>query len=63
MLSLAQRLNFDEEPDYKYLKSLLQKVIKKHYSIKKIGDIDIIRNNNEDTPKRQNKPFDFQSQP
>lgn len=51
MLSYCQRLGFEDEPDYKYLKSLLQKVIKKNYSIKKMSDIDIIKNNNEESPK------------
>jgi len=39
-------LKFEEAPDYKYLKKLLQKVIKKNYpDIKRMKDIDIINNN------------------
>lgn len=49
MLSHCQKLKFEDEPDYKYLKTQLQKILKKNYSIKKMSDIDIIKNNNEET--------------
>ena len=35
-----------ETPNYKHVKTLFQKVIKSLGTIKKIGDIDIINNNN-----------------
>jgi hypothetical protein len=52
MLAISQQMEFDEQPDYKWLKHLLQKVIKRQYSIKKITDIDIINNNNEKVTKK-----------
>ena len=43
-------MKFEEKPDYPYLKSLLQKVIKKNYAhVKKIKDIDIMNNNFEES--------------
>lgn len=49
MLQYTQHLAFEDRPDYKYLKSLLQKVLKKNYpQLKKMQDIDILSNNNEE---------------
>lgn len=55
MLTYCVSLKFQDQPDYKYLKSMLQKVIKKFYSIKKITDIDIVNNNFEhkETPAKK----------
>lgn len=51
MLENCQNLKFDERPDYKYMKSLLQKIIKKSYNIKRMSEIDILKNNNEEIKK------------
>ena len=53
ILLYAQQLKFEKESDYKHLKSLLNKVIKRHYKIKKMADINILMNNFEDKKQTQ----------
>ena len=63
MLAHCQKLKFEDEPDYKYLKMQLQKILKKNYTIKKMSDIEIINNNNEEMKHNINKIKQFSEQP
>ncbi|CDW79713.1 serine threonine protein kinase [Stylonychia lemnae] len=54
MLSYCQELQFDDKPNYTYLKKLLQEAIKRNYSIRRINDIDLLKNNNEESKKVNN---------